>query len=191
MHRPDRCDGFTLVELLLAASLGSLLFGVLLQLLLGDLRLGAAMAARLQARSQQQRTLALLRAELAMAHGVDLDPYPSAQWPCGLAGRRPVLAIATDPADPDGRGRAIVYSVGSAPSSIWRGQVLMRCGPAYSLDGLPSLESRFQNRVLLDSMPEGAEAGLIARRDPVLPVLHLALEQALSPSGRVRTTAAL
>jgi len=184
-------SGFTLVELLLVAGLGSLLFSVVLQLLLGDLRLGASMAARLQARSQQRRSLALIAAEVAMASGWDLNPPPSELWPCGLAGRLPVLAIATDPADPQARGRAIVYSVGAAPSAIWRGQVLMRCGPAYDLDGQPSFSGSFQNRVLLDGLPEGDEAGLSVRRDPLLPVLHLSLEQDLEPSGRVRTRTAL
>ena len=47
--------GFTLVEMLLAAGLGTVLCGALLQLLLGDLRLTGAMAQRLQARRQQQR----------------------------------------------------------------------------------------------------------------------------------------
>ena len=55
--------GFTLVELLLAAGLGAVFCGVLLQLLLGDLRLTGAMAQRLQARRQQQRTLTLIGAE--------------------------------------------------------------------------------------------------------------------------------
>jgi prepilin-type N-terminal cleavage/methylation domain-containing protein len=190
---PAPARGFTLLELLLAMSLGMLLFGVMLQLLLGDLRLGAAMAARLQARSQQRRSLALIGAELASAAGWQADPEPSERWPCSLAGRRAVLAIATDPADPQARGdAAIVYSIGRAPSPIWRGDVLMRCGPAYTLEGDANLSGAFQNRVLLDRLPQdGDAAGLIARPQPDLPVLDVTLEQDLSPHGQLSTTAAL
>ena len=127
--------GFTLVELLLAAALGTLLCGGLLQLLLGDLRLSAALAQRLQARRQQQQLLTLIRAERDLGYGVIANPDPSQSWPCALAGRRAVLAIALSPSDPGAQSQAIIYSVGAAPSPIWRGQVLMRCGPAYGLDG--------------------------------------------------------
>jgi len=190
---PASARGFTLLELLLAMSLGMLLFGVMLQLLLGDLRLGAAMAARLQARSQQRRSLALIGAELSGAAGWQADPEPSERWPCSLAGRRAVLAIATDPADPQARGNAaIVYSIGRAPSPIWRGAVLMRCGPAYTLEGDANLSGAFQNRVLLDRLPQdGDAAGLIARPQPDLPVLDVTLEQDLSAYGQVTTTASL
>lgn len=176
--------GFTLVELLLAAGLGAVFCGVLLQLLLGDLRLTGAMAQRLQARRQQQRTLTLMRAEGELGYGVVADPQPSAAWPCGLAGRRPVLAVALSPEDPDARQHAIVYSVGSAPSPIWRGQVLMRCGPAYGLDGRMDLTSTFQNRVLLDGLPEGGVEGLQAMPHPTLPVVTIELTQQLPRSAR-------
>lgn len=190
---PASARGFTLLELLLAMSLGMLLFGVMLQLLLGDLRLGAAMAARLQARSQQRRSLALIGAELSSAAGWQADPEPSERWPCSLAGRRAVLAIATDPADPQARGNAaIVYSIGRAPSPIWRGAVLMRCGPAYTLEGDANLSGAFQNRVLLDRLPQdGDAAGLIARPQPDLPVLDVTIRQDLSAYGQVTTTASL
>ena len=66
----------TLVELLLAAGLGTVLCGALLQLLLGDLRLTGAMAQRLQARRQQQRALALIREEAELGYGVVAYPQP-------------------------------------------------------------------------------------------------------------------
>ena len=179
--------GFTLVELLLAAGLGAVFCGVLLQLLLGDLRLTGAMAQRLQARRQQQRTLTLIRAEGELGYGVVADPQPSAAWPCGLAGRRPVLAVALSPEDPDARQHDIVYSVGSASSPIWRGQVLMRCGPAYGLDGRMNPDSSAQNRVLLDGLPSGDQQGLRATADPQLPVIDLHLEQELQTGSWQRT----
>lgn len=171
--------GFTLVELLLAAALGTLVCGGLLQLLLGDLRLSAAMAQKLQARRQQQQVLTLIRAERDLGYGVIANPDPSQTWPCALAGRRAVLAIALSPADPNARHQAIVYSVGAAPSPIWRGQVLMRCGPGYSLDGVPTLQGAFQNRVLLDALPQDSSVGFQVHQHPFLPVLELEIEQEL------------
>ena len=179
--------GFTLVELLLAAALGTLVCGGLLQLLLGDLRLSAAMAQKLQARRQQQQVLTLIRAERDLGYGVIANPDPSQTWPCALAGRRAVLAIALSPADPNARHQAIVYSVGAAPSPIWRGQVLMRCGPAYGLDGRMDPESRAQNRVLLDALPSGDQQGLRATADPQLPVIDLQLDQELLERSGQRT----
>ena len=170
-------SGFTLLELLLAAGLGVVFCAGLLQLLLGDLRLTASMAQRLQSRRQQQRALALMRAERDLGYGVIANPAPSITWPCSLAGRRPVLAIALSANDPEAREQAIVYSVGAAPSTIWRGHVLMRCGPAYGLDGQMDLGSTAQNRVLLDALPAGQDRGLQVAADHHLPVIDLTLEQ--------------
>ena len=180
-------EGFTLVELLLAAALGTLVCGGLLQLLLGDLRLSAAMAQKLQARRQQQQVLTLIRAERDLGYGVIANPEPSQSWSCALAGRRAVLAIALSPADPNARHQAIVYSVGAAPSPIWRGQVLMRCGPAYGLDGRMDPDSRAQNRVVLDALPSGDQQGLRATADAQLPVIDLQLEQELLEGSGQRT----
>ena len=180
-------SGFTLVELLLAAALGTLVCGGLLQLLLGDLRLSATMAQRLQARRQQQQVLTLIRAERDLGYGVIANPDPSQSWPCSLAGRRAVLAIALSPSDPGARQQAIVYSVGAAPSPIWRGQVLMRCGPAYGLDGRMNPDSSAQNRVLLDGLPSGDQQGLRATADPQLLVIDLHLEQELQAGSWQRT----
>ncbi len=59
---------------------------------------------------------------------------------------------------PEGR---ITYSVGSAPGPIWRGQVLVRCGPAFGLYGeLHSGEP--QSRVVIDALP-GDGAGFAGR----------------------------
>ncbi len=186
--KPWRCEaggspGFTLLELLLALSLGTLLCALMLRLIGADLQLGRALAVRLSETSRQRRSLELIRDELGLAHGWMVDPPVSNHWSCRMSGRRPVLAIATRQDDAKARGEgAIVYSVGSAPDAIWRGQVLMRCGPAYSLDGLPNLEGNFQNRVLLDALPLGRGSGFTASSHPQLPVLQLEIEQQL-PSG--------
>ena len=175
--------GFTLLELLLALSLGTLFCVLVLRLVGADLRLGRAMAVRLSETSRQRRSLELIREELGWAHGWMVNPSVSNRWPCRMSGRRPVLAIATQLDDPQARGEgSIVYSVGSAPDVIWRGQVLMRCGPAYSLDGVPNVRGTFQNRVLLDALPLTRGSGFTASPHPQLPVLQLEIEQQL-PSG--------
>ncbi len=181
--------GFTLLELLLALSLGALLFALMLRLIGADLQLGRVMALRLSESSRQRRSLELIREELGLAHGWMVDPPVSNRWPCRMTGRRPVLAIATLADDVQARGEsAIVYSVGSAPAAIWRGQVLMRCGPAYSLDGVPNLRGAFQNRVLLDALPQAIGSGFTARPHPHWPVLELEIEQQLpSRSGERRS----
>ena len=181
--------GFTLIELLLSFSLGSLLFVVLLQLIGADLRLGNSMASRLRESAQQRRTLELIRDELAIGSSWTVDPAPSHQWSCGMAGRQPVLAISLDSSSTHSSSPTIVYSVGAAPSAIWRGRVLMRCGPAYGLDGLIRSDGEAQNRVLIDDLPQEG-LGFHARQDPHSKVLHLALEQeAGGGSGRLRSVA--
>ena len=182
-------SGFTLVELMLSLSLGSLLFVVLLQLIGADLRLGSTMTSRLHESAQQRRTLELIRDELAIGSGWEVDPVISNQWPCGMAGREPVLAIGLESSKSQASTQTIVYSVGAAPSAIWRGQVLMRCGPAYGLDGVIRPEGKAQNRVLIDGLPKDG-LGFQARQDPLSKVLHLALEQAVNGgSGRLRSAA--
>ena len=182
-------DGFTLLEMMLALSLGALMFALMLRLIGADLQLGRALALRLSESSRQRRSLELIREELGSAHGWMVDPPVSNRWPCRMNGRRPVLAIATQQADAQARAdRAIVYSVGSAPDAIWRGEVLMRCGPAYSLDGVPNLRGAFQNRVLLDALPNDIGSGFTARPNPQWPVLQLEIEQQLpSSSGEPRS----
>ena len=181
--------GFTLIELLLSISLGSTLFVVLLQLIGADLRFGSSMASRLRESVQQRRTLELIRGELAIGSSWTVDPTPSHQWSCGMAGRQPVLAIRLNSSSTEVSSRVIVYSVGAAPSAIWRGQVLMRCGPAYGLDGAIRQGGKAQNRVLIDGLPKES-LGFQARQDPHSKVLHLALEQeAGGGSGRLRSVA--
>ena len=71
---------------------------------------------------------------------------------CNLAGRQQWLQILG--AD----GSITTYSLGSPPSAIWRGQVLMRCGPAYGLDGQIKAGGIFQNRVVLDGLVRSSRA---------------------------------
>ena len=165
-------QGFTLVELMLAAALGLMLFGVALSMLMGDSARSAAMAEAIQVRRLQRRTLRLIQADLANASGWIVDPDSTTPGGCGLSQRRPLLAITPRDGSP-----VLVYSVGDAPSAIWRSPVLMRCGPAYALDGVINLEGAYQNRVLLDALPDRSVPGFSAQNHPTLPLLQLQLQQ--------------
>lgn len=145
--------GFTLLELLLALGLGLLVCAVMVQALVVQGRQGALLVRHLRERGMQQRTIELVRAELLRASGVRLGSAAGAS--CGLAGRQPVIQISTAEGP-------ITYSLGTAPSAIWRGRVLMRCGPAFGLDGEPS-QGAAQNRVVLDGLSEaGFQAEALA-----------------------------
>ena len=179
--RADRSiAGFTLVELLLAAALGLLFCGVVSQLLLGELRQGGSLAQSLLIKGLQRRTLALVKQDLNQAVAWQIDPSPSADWPCSLAGRRPLLAI-----QPRNGSTPVVYSLGTAPSAIWQGQVLMRCGPAFDLNGRSRPGSTYQNRVVLDAVET------FRMHEPHgLPLLQMELEHRFEGGSRsVRSTA--
>lgn len=137
-------DGFSLVDLLLSLSIGALLSGTLFQSLIGDLQSGQRLTRLLRERQFQQRTLRLIASDVNRADAISPDPQHE-QHACSLAGRLPVLHLSTS-AGP------ITYSVGDAPSPIWRGQVLMRCGPAFGLDGRWSAAAAPQNRVVIDGL---------------------------------------
>jgi hypothetical protein len=140
--RPPSAMGFTLVELLLALGLALILGGGIAQMQVG-LQRSADLAMRvIRERRFQDRTLALIRSDVLRSEAIGLGG--AATGPCGLGGRRSVLELQTE-------AGTIVYSQGSPPSSIWRGEVLMRCGPAFSLTGEASL-GEFQNRVLIDGL---------------------------------------
>ena len=72
-----------------------------------------SMAAALQGRRWQRRTLALIRADLARAASWQIDPEPSTSWPCALAGRHPRLVIKLRDGSPP-----VVYGTGEALSLI-------------------------------------------------------------------------
>lgn len=172
MSRPrSKRGGFTLLELLLALGLGLLFSSLIVQALVVQGQQGSLLVRQLRERGIQRRTFALLRSELLRAERVALGSAAGAA--CSLAGRQPVLQISTAEGP-------ITYSIGSAPSAIWRGRVLMRCGPAFGLDGEPS-PGAAQNRVVLDALTAAgfrAEPGSAG-------VLQLRLEQEFSlPSGR-------
>lgn len=149
-RRRSAAAGFSLPELLVASCLGLLLWGVVLRLLLAEGDQGARLARLARERVGQQRSLELIRGDLRRA--IRLAPAREApQAGCPMVGRRPVLTLQTD-------GGMVTYAIGSAPSPIWRGRVLLRCGPAFGLDGEPGAGDH-QHRVLLDGLsPTGFTA---------------------------------
>jgi hypothetical protein len=140
----DTLSGFSLIELMLAMSLGIALSGAILQLLISESQLGLRVNRLLRERSVQQRTLALIRDDVVIASRISATPQLE-QHACSLAGRLPVLHLTT-------AAGVITYSVGTAPSGIWRGEVLMRCGPSFDLRGRPSYGAAPQNRVVIDGI---------------------------------------
>ena len=136
--------GFSLLELLLALSLGIGLSGAILQLLISESDVGLRVNRLLRERSVQQRTIALIRDDVQRSNRISANPQLE-QHACNLGGRLPVLHLNT-------AAGPITYSVGTAPSAIWRGQVLMRCGPAFDLAGQPSMTASAQNRVVIDGL---------------------------------------
>jgi hypothetical protein len=143
-----RDAGFSLLELLLACSLGFLLFGSAMTALLSEQRLGSRIGELLRQRQLLLRANQLITADVE--RGIALAPELASA--CNLAGRQPWLQIlGVD-------GSITTYSLGSPPSSIWRGQVLMRCGLVCGLDGQIKADARSQNRVVLDGLVQSSQA---------------------------------
>ena len=140
--------GFSLLELLLACSLGFLVFGVAANALFSEQRLGSRMGGLLRQRQLLLRVHQLIKADVK--RGIALAPELASA--CNLAGRQLWLQILG--AD----GSITTFSLGSPPSPIWRGQVLMRCGPAYGLEGQIKAGTRSQNRVVLDGLAPSSRA---------------------------------
>ena len=166
-----REEGFTLTELLVAMALGLVVAGVVVQGLIASGRSGERLALLLRERTFQRRTLALLRAELAAAESWQAGTGTSAG--CNLAGRTPVVQVVV-------QGQRITYSIGTAPSAIWRGKVLMRCGPAYGLEGELS-SGAAQNRVVLDGLAPPPQGLQVVEEAPGL--LRLRLKQEMPLRG--------
>lgn len=138
--------GISLLELLLALSGGLLLLGVMLQAVLMETRGNQQLGERLRQRAMAGRALALISADGARASRLGVGGTGGGSPACGLAGRQVLLHFEAGPG-----GAAITYTVGQPPSAIWKGAVLMRCGPAFGLDGEPSAGASL-NRVILDGL---------------------------------------
>lgn len=164
-------EGFSLVELLVALAVALTMAAAVIQGLAGASRGGERLMLLLRERQVARRSLALLRSEMAVAKSWQAGPAAGVGAECALGGRSPVLSMETE-------GRQITYSVGTPPSQIWRGLVLMRCGPAYGLAGEIS-GGASQNRVVMDGL---TSEGLRVETDSS-GVVKLRLEQAFRLRG--------
>jgi type II secretory pathway pseudopilin PulG len=144
IRRCRALNGFSLVELMLSLSLGLGISGVMLQGLMAEGQNGARFSQLLREQASQRRALELIKGDIRHATAVSANPDLE-QHACSLSGRTPVLHMTT-------AYGPITYSVGHPPSAIWREQVLMRCGPAYGLDGAISGGSQPLNRVVIDGL---------------------------------------
>jgi len=162
--------GFTLVELLIALSLGLLVSGVILDALVGELGSSIKLSRVGRERAASLRALELMRGELAQAQQASGSLIGSAPQGCGLSGRQVVLFMQT----PQG---VIVYSLDKTPDSIWRNTVLMRCGPSYDLNG--SLANGQLSSVVLD----GLSGAGVAISQPSPGILSIEISQAFDNSG--------
>jgi prepilin-type N-terminal cleavage/methylation domain-containing protein len=144
--------GFTLVELLVALAIGAGVVLVAGQALVANASLTGRVGLELREQEFRRRALRLIGLDLAHARGVSAAPQAEVAS-CGGGERTAVLHLALG----DGRP-PITWAVGAAPSPIWRGRVLWRCGPAYGLDGAPNLAGAWQARVVLDGLPERGTA---------------------------------
>jgi prepilin-type N-terminal cleavage/methylation domain-containing protein len=175
-HQPSRQAGFSLVELLVSLLLAGVVSGALLQALLLDSQASQRLGRHLRERQLGQRALELLRQELQQAQWVRpgdqplLSPGPA----CSLTGRRVVLQLGT-------ASGLITYSEGPAPDPIWRGRVLLRCGPAYGLDG-GLAGGQPQQRVLLDAL---AAEGFTTQSGPKPGLLEISLRRDLAPGQQL------
>lgn len=156
----SRRDGFSLLELLLALALGLTLVAVIGEALLGKLGQSGRLARLLRERSVSQRALELMRIELQEAPAVQVTPSPVesellGRKGCGLAGRKVLLHLDFIPQaggpEPQPGHEDVTYSLERNPDPIWRGRALMRCGPAYDLDGQIE-KSEAVSRVWLDGL---------------------------------------
>jgi prepilin-type N-terminal cleavage/methylation domain-containing protein len=143
-------NGFSLLELLLVLAVSLTLVAVIGEALLGELGESGRLARSLRERTVIQRALELMRMELQEATGVRVLPGVITREGCGLTGRTVLLHLdfTPDGVVPD---RDVTYSLERKPDPIWRGQALMRCGPAYGLNGQME-DSGAVSRVWLDAI---------------------------------------
>ncbi|MFO8238294.1 MAG: prepilin-type cleavage/methylation domain-containing protein [Prochlorococcaceae cyanobacterium] len=156
--------------LLITLLLSGLVTTALLQLLVGDLRQVDRLGRWLREHQAGERALELVRGELQRAESVRVNTEISGG--CGTSGRTPRLQLSGR--DRSGALRTVTYAAGPAPSTIWRGEVLMRCGPAYGLDGEWSAGEAV-SRVLIDALP-GASGFTVSGSAPGLLSLELSRE---------------
>lgn len=164
LRPPQLHRGFSLVEVLLALLAGTVLLGVISQVLVQESRLAARLNRVTRERLVARRALELLRDDMQQALDrwttLPADGHPG----CSFTGRSVKLHLRL----PD--NARVSYSIDARPDAIWRSAVLYRCGPAYGLDGVLNAGGGSVSRVVVDGL-EGE--GL--RLEPDGPIWRLQL----------------
>lgn len=147
-----KSSGFSLLELLIASSLGLVVVVIVMNSLFGEGALGLRLSRAPREREALGRVNALIKGDLERGKAVVVDPrINTLPISCGLSGRAAVLHIV------DQDGKLTTYSVGKPSEAIWRGWVLMRCGRAFRSDGSLNNVAAFQNRVVIDGLDSSPE----------------------------------
>jgi hypothetical protein len=136
--RKGRADAFTLVELLIGASLSVIVVSSLAAVaLIAELRMGRDAELNQSLRDHWGRTLAFINNEAQQAYWIRTT---ATDWPCGGEGMpEGPLLVLEGPPNPATNGSpswTVAYGVRANGSSTqWRGfNRLVRCGPTFMAD---------------------------------------------------------
>jgi prepilin-type N-terminal cleavage/methylation domain-containing protein len=120
-QRPVPAQGFTLVELLVTAVLGSVVIGAITTLQLSELRVSTGQDLSLQLRQEANRAAAWIDSEISRASGFDNTVAASCTAPSGTSLR---FSVRTQP-NSGGTMREVSFF---SPTGTAVGNVV-RCGP--------------------------------------------------------------
>jgi Tfp pilus assembly protein PilW len=119
-QRPAAAGGFTLVELLITAVVGSLVIGAITTLQLSELRATTAQDLSLQQRQEANRAAAWIDSEISRASGFDNTVAASCSAPAGTSLR---FSVRTQPNAGAVREVSFFSPTGTAVGNV------ARCGP--------------------------------------------------------------
>ena len=119
-QRPVPAQGFTLVELLVTAVLGSVVIGAITTLQLSELRVSTGQDLSLQLRQEANRAAAWIDSEISRASGFDNTVAASCSAPAGTSLR---FSVRTQPNAGTVREVSFFSPTGTAVGNV------ARCGP--------------------------------------------------------------
>lgn len=130
--------GFSLIETLMALCVSCLMGTVMLNAFRWQMQIQKQSLQQMREKEWRNRALDRIVRDVKNATLISTDPL-KATPACNLENRTPVLHLTMT-------SSTITYSVGTAPSPLWRGTVLMRC--ARDPNGV------ITNRVLIDALAQ-------------------------------------
>lgn len=137
--------GFSFTETLVAASLGCILATGMLSVFAPQLkRMNRENDLIRTYKAEDWARLAINRIKKDIEAADQISNNPSLEvHGCSLGTRLPVLHLR------DSKGQSITYSVGAAPTTVWRSPVLMRCAA-------PTNGAEPENHVMIDGLAKSA-----------------------------------